>query len=157
MQVNQEAHAITCTIKSPLCQFILPVQNILTRDWRRATGNIRFKTNHPLLGDMEVQLTWQSDNVPPIPRHIVFTDFDVDYLKQRLWEKYVAGTPLHNCMVKITASPNPNYIPVSLSHKGMLSQANYHTIWSWVYMQCKSGKSDNGECMVSTLTYLNKF
>jgi len=129
--VQQDDHNLSVRVTTGFAEMNFPSRTVHIRDWRRASGDVRFSIIHPLMGPVEVAITWTSDK-PAIKRRTgKLVNFSADYLMHRIDGVVARGTVRGTCLLNATAG-GPNYIPISLNEPGFYINTNFHQVLTYV-------------------------
>jgi len=151
-QVQQESNDITVTLLTNNTTVTFPSRPVLIRDWRRDNGNVVFYFDHPLLGPLQVSVTWKSDYLINYGS-VRLNRFSRAYLTNRVLQQQQKGVVQGNCLVKPSSTGRANYISVSLTEDGNTFNTNYHQIIGYLRWGVVSGWINDEYYVISHLCH----
>jgi len=145
-------------LRSQTQNIIFAPQSVLESDFRRKDGNLEFKFNDPILGNLNLSLNWNRSGWKHFRHKIptAWTNFDKLYLQKKLLVIKNRGVISHKC-IRYGSTIDPelegDYVPVSLSDGAKRSSTNWHQLQLYVNGGNISGHQNGEYFIVSHLCH----
>jgi len=158
IKVQKVAITYKMELRSQTQNIIFAPQSVLESDFRRKDGNLEFKFNDPILGNLNLSLNWNRSGWKHFRHKIptAWTNFDKLYLQKKLLVIKNRGVISHKC-IRYGSTIDPelegDYVPVSLSDGAKRSSTNWHQLQLYVNGGNISGHQNGEYFIVSHLCH----